>query len=87
MEPVLTGAPPAVTEAVSVTFAGDATVDEEMVSVVVVGSGAACAAIAKIQAAVSTRLEVRQRVDIIRLQAERNTFHILTVRGSHLTGL
>jgi hypothetical protein len=76
MEPVVTGTPPAVTEAVNVTFAGDATDDEEMVSVVVVGSGAACAAIAKIQTAVNTSLEVRQRVDTIRLQAERNTFHI-----------
>jgi hypothetical protein len=76
MEPVVTGAPPAVTEAVNATFAGDATDDEEMVSVVVVGSGAACAAIAKIQAAGNTSLEVRQRVDTIRLQAERNTFHI-----------
>jgi hypothetical protein len=47
-----------------------------MVSVVVVGSGAACAAIAKIQAAVGTSLEVRQRADTVRLQAERNTFHI-----------
>jgi hypothetical protein len=46
------------------------------VSVVVVGSGAACAAIAKVQAAVSTTLDVRQREDTIRLQAGRNTFHI-----------
>jgi NADH/NAD ratio-sensing transcriptional regulator Rex len=76
MEPVVTGAPPAVTEAVNVTFAGDATDDEETVSVVVVGSGAACAAIAKVQAAVSTSLEIRQREDTIRPQAGRNTLHI-----------
>jgi hypothetical protein len=74
-EPVVTGAPPAVTEAVNVTFAGDATDEEETVSVVVV-SGAACAAIAKVQAAVSTSMEVRQREDTIRLQAGRDTFHI-----------
>lgn len=76
MEPVVTGTPPAVTEAVNVTFAGAAADDEERVSVVVVGSGAACAAIAKVQAAASTILEVRQRNDTIRLQAGRNTFHI-----------
>jgi hypothetical protein len=74
-EPVVTGAPPAVTEAVNVTFAGEATDEEETVSVVVV-SGAACAAIAKVQAAVSTSMEVRQREDTIRLQAGRDTFHI-----------
>jgi hypothetical protein len=36
--PVATGAPPAVTEAVKVTSVFDATVDEESVRVVVVGS-------------------------------------------------
>jgi hypothetical protein len=76
MEPVVTGAPPAVTEAVNVTFAGAAIDDEETVRVVVVGSGAACAAIAKVQAATNTSLEVRQRDDPIRLQTGRNTLHI-----------
>ena len=63
-------------EAVNVTFAGDATDDEKSVSVVVVGSGAACAAVAKVKAAVSTSMEVRPRRDTIRLQAGRKTFRI-----------
>ena len=87
MEPVVTGAPPAETEAVNVTFVSDATDDEESVSVVVEGSGAACAAVAKPQATVSTSLEVRQREDTTRLRAERNTFHIETFLGSHFTTL
>jgi hypothetical protein len=42
--PVVTGAPPLTTEAVKVTAPGDATVDEESTSVVVVETAAACAA-------------------------------------------
>jgi hypothetical protein len=41
-----------------------------------VGSGAACATIAKVQAAINTSLEVRQRDDPIRLQTGRNTLNI-----------
>jgi len=60
IDPVFTGAPPAVTAAVRVTFVCDATCDEESVSVVVVGSEAARAAVAKLQATVSNRLGIRR---------------------------
>jgi hypothetical protein len=69
-----TGLP--VTEAVRVTSVGDATNGEESVSVVVVGSGAACTAVAHVQAAASNSLGARRRGDTTRLQAEENTFHI-----------
>jgi hypothetical protein len=87
IEPVVTGAPPAVTAAVRVTFVSDATNDEESVSVVVVGSGAACIAVAQAQAAASNSLGPRRRGEATRLQAEENAFHIETVLGSHLTEL
>ena len=69
-------APFAVTEAVKVTTVGHATEDEEIVSVVVVGKGAACAAVATLQAAVSNTLEITRRNGTIRLQAEKGTFPI-----------
>jgi hypothetical protein len=71
----VTGAPPAVTEAVKITCVCDATVDEEIVSVVV-DTGAACAAVATPQAAVSNSLEITRRSGTIRLQAEEDTFPI-----------
>ena len=67
IEPVVTGAPPAVTEAVKVIFVCDATYDEESVSVVVVGSGAACAAVAKLQATVSNSQRDQAAEEAIRL--------------------
>jgi hypothetical protein len=76
IEPVVTAAPPAVTEAAKVTSVCDATEDVEIASVVVVGNGAACAAVATLQAAVSNSLEVTRRNGTIRLQAEKDTFPI-----------
>jgi hypothetical protein len=90
IDPVVTGAPLAVmvTEAVKVTGVCHATVDEESVSVVVV-NGAACAAVAKLQATVSradgNSLWMTRRDDANGLQAEKDTFHIQTVLGSHFT--
>jgi hypothetical protein len=75
IEPVVTGAPFAVTEAVKVTSVCNATVDEEIVSVVV-DIRAACAAVAKLQAAVSNSLEITRRNGTIRLQAEKDTVHL-----------
>jgi hypothetical protein len=83
--PTVTAAPLAVTEAVRVTAVGEATDGDEIASVVVV-TGAACAAVARLQAAVSTSPGVSQREITIRLQAEKNTFHISAVLGSHFTG-
>jgi hypothetical protein len=74
--PAVTGAPFAVTVAVRVTTVGDATEDELIVSVVVVGNGTACAAVATLQAAVSNSLEITRRNGTIRLQAEKDTFPI-----------
>jgi hypothetical protein len=74
--PTATGAPFAVTEAVKVTTVCDATEDEEIVSVVVVGNGAACAAVATLQAAVSNSPEITRRSGTIRLQADKDTFPI-----------
>jgi hypothetical protein len=68
-----------VTEAVNVTSAGDATVDEESVSVVVVGSGAACKVVAKVQASVTRAGANERRENAVRLQAEKVTFHIQTI--------
>jgi hypothetical protein len=74
-----------VTDAVSVTSAGDATVDDESVSVVVVGSGAACDVVANVQASVSRAGTIKRRENVIRLQAEKDTFHIHTILGLHFT--
>ena len=78
------GAELPVTEPVRVTSAGldtdHATEDEESVSVVIVGNGAASDVVAKMHAIVSradsNNLRLKRRGDAIRLQAERDTFHL-----------
>ena len=65
--PAATGAPFAVTEAVKVTAVCHATEDEEIVSVVVVGNGAACAAVVTLQATVSNSLKITRWNATIRL--------------------
>jgi cellulase/cellobiase CelA1 len=81
IDPFVTGAPPAVTvtEAVKVTGVCHATGDGERVSIVVVGSGATCAA-ATLQATVNradrTSRRLWRRGEAIRLQAAKNKFHI-----------
>jgi hypothetical protein len=79
-----------VTEAVRVTSVGfdtdHATDDEESMSVVLVGNGAASEVVAKIHVIVSAdsnNLRMKRRGDAIRLQAEEDTFLIQTVLGSH----
>src|ERR1700761_2644853 len=76
-EPAVTAEPAAVTVAVSVTGAGDATVLEESVSVVTVAAPAASAACPNITTwAESTSPRKRRRITMcvgMRLQAERNS--------------
>jgi hypothetical protein len=81
IDPIVTGAPPAVTvtEAVKVTGVCHATGDGESASVVVVASGATCAA-AKLQAIVNradrTKRRLWRREEAILLQAAKNKLHI-----------
>src|SRR6202012_3625446 len=77
--PALTAEPPAVTAAVNVTVAGDATVLEESVRVVVVDTPAACAAIPSIATWPETIRPRQARRIAMRLQAERNSLPMKSV--------